>query len=320
MLVPNDDREIPEETAEVAKAAFPKVNVVMKIRDELGPIFADDGFTALYPKIGQPATSPARLALVTILQFMEGLTDREAADAVRSRIDWKYLLALDLTAAGFHYSVLSEFRQRLLDHGEEHILLNRILERCPAAGLLKGQSKQRTDSTRVIANIRARTRIELAAEALRRVLDDLAQIAPTWLQDHIKEEWGKRYGRPVDTKTIRKRKTKLEKLAQTIGADGHFLLAAIYQSETPKTIKTRVAVEVLRQVWVQQYYLQDEKTYWRKKDEHGFPTSGQMIASPDDLDARYSSKYGVGWTGYKLHFTETCASEEPRLITQVTTT
>ena len=320
MLTPNYDHEIPEMTVEVAKAAFPKGNAVMKIRDELGPLFEDHEFAKLYPAIGQPSESPARLALVTILQFMENLTDREAADAVRSRIDWKYLLGLELTDPGFHYSVLSEFRQRLLEHSEEEILLNRILEQCEATGLLKGQSKQRTDSTRVLAKIRSLNRVELAGETMRRVLDDIAQIAPTWLQAHIKEDWGIRYGTPVDTHDIRKSKVKLEELAQTIGEDGHYLLAAIYQEDTPTKIRSLFTVEVLRRVWVQQYYLEEGQSYWRKRDEQGFPPSGTMIASPDDLDARYSSKYGVGWTGYKLHVTETCDPEEPRLITQVTTT
>ena len=123
-------------------------------------------------------SSPACLALVTILQFMENLTDREAADAVRSRIDWKYLLGLELIDPGFHYSVLSEFRQRLLEQGAEHILLNQILAQCEAASLLKGQSKQRTDSTRVLAKIRSLNRVELAGETMRRVLDNIAQIAP----------------------------------------------------------------------------------------------------------------------------------------------
>ena len=94
-------------------------------------------------------------------------------------IDWKYLLSLELTDAGFHYSVLTEFRQRLLEHGEESILLNRILECCEAAGLLNGQSKQRTDSTKVLAKIKSLNRVGLVFETMRRVLDDIAQIAPT---------------------------------------------------------------------------------------------------------------------------------------------
>jgi transposase len=163
----------------------------MEIRDTLGPIFEDKLFSEMYPKIGQPAASPTRLALVTILQFMEDLTDREAADSVRSRIDWKYLLGLELNDPGFHYSVLSEFRLRLLENKAEQMLLERILEGCQTAGLLKGKKKQRTDSTRVLANIRVLNRIELVGETMRRVLDDIAQIAPDWLKPLIQPEWGK---------------------------------------------------------------------------------------------------------------------------------
>ncbi len=102
MLSSNYNDEIPEMTAKVAHAAFPKGNVAMKIRDTLGTIFDDEQFADMYPRLGQPAESPARLAMVSILQFMEDLTDREAANAVRRRIDWKYLLGLELTDPGFH--------------------------------------------------------------------------------------------------------------------------------------------------------------------------------------------------------------------------
>src|SRR5688500_14219990 len=103
---------IPAETARVARAIFPKGNLVMRLSDELGMIFHDQDFADLFPIQGQPAEAPTRLALVTLLQFMEGLTDRQAAEAVRTRIDWKYLLGLELTDPGFDHTVLSEFRQR----------------------------------------------------------------------------------------------------------------------------------------------------------------------------------------------------------------
>src|SRR5438128_2743109 len=122
MLQPEPNTQIPELTRLVAKAAFPAGSVAITLRDELGPIFADDDFTALYPALGQPASSPARLALVTILQFAEDLPDRQAAECVRGRIDWKYALGLELTDPGFHYSVLTEFRQRLVEHGQERLL------------------------------------------------------------------------------------------------------------------------------------------------------------------------------------------------------
>lgn len=318
MLAPNYDDEIPDMTVEVAKAAFPKGNAVMKIRDELGSLFVDEEFATLYPTIGQPAASPARLALVTILQYMENLTDRAAADAVRGRLDWKYLLGLELTDSGFHYSVLSEFRQRLLEHGVEDILLNRILEQCQTAGLLKGQSKQRTDSSHILAAIRILNRVELVGEAMRRVLDDMAQVAPEWLKPLIGPEWGKRYGRRVDSHRLSK--TKRQELAKEIGEDGHVLLKAIYGEDTPDEVKQLTSVEVLRRIWIQQYYINDDKIYWREKDQYGTPTSQTMIVSPDELEARYGSKGSRKWTGYKVHLTETCDEIAPRLITQVETT
>ena len=116
MLQPTDTTAIPAMTHLVAHAAFPNGSLAIRLRDAFGPIFSDAAFTELYPALGQPAESPARLALVTILQFVENLPDRQAADAVRARIDWKYALGLDLSDPGFHYSVLSEFRQRLVTH------------------------------------------------------------------------------------------------------------------------------------------------------------------------------------------------------------
>ena len=85
---------LPEDTARVARAAFPKGNAYLRVYDALGPIYSNPQFAALFPKDGQPAVAPAQLALVTIFQFAEGLSDRQAADAVRGRIDWKYALCM----------------------------------------------------------------------------------------------------------------------------------------------------------------------------------------------------------------------------------
>jgi len=106
---------IPEQTVEVARTAFPKGNPYMRMRDELGPIYTNPEFAHLFPRDGQPAEAPAHLALVSIMQFAEGLSDAQAADAVRARIDWKYALALELTDPGFDSSVLCEFRKRRHD-------------------------------------------------------------------------------------------------------------------------------------------------------------------------------------------------------------
>src|ERR687894_2398825 len=150
---------VPEETARVARAAFPKGNVYMRMYDELGILYANHQFAALFPKRGQPAEAPARLALILVMQFAENLTDRQAADAVRGRIDWKYALGLELTDAGVDFSVLSEFRKRLLAGSQEDLLLDKLLERCRTLGLLKARGPQRMDSTHVLAAVRGLSRL-----------------------------------------------------------------------------------------------------------------------------------------------------------------
>nr|WP_281249888.1 transposase [Streptosporangium canum] len=129
-LRPRPAGEVPESTVRVARAAFPKGCLAIRIRDELGPLFEDEQFAEAFPARGGPGLSPGILALVSVLQFAEGLSDRQAADAVHGRIDWKYGLALELTDAGFDFSVLSEFRDRLIACGIEQRVLDTLLERC----------------------------------------------------------------------------------------------------------------------------------------------------------------------------------------------
>lgn len=318
MLVPDFDKDIPEMTVAVARAAFPKGNRVMRIREALGVIFEDEAFAALYPTLGQPAESPGRLALVTVLQHLENLTDREAAEAVRSRIDWKYMLGLELSDAGFHYSVLSEFRQRLLEGKQEEALLERVLQRCAEQGYLDGRQTQRTDSTHVLANIHVLNRLALVAETMRQALNDIAAVAAAWLQPLILPEWGKRYSRPINLSRLSKRKREV--LVQAIGADGAYLLRAIHEQSTPAAVKGLPSVALLREIWVQQYYQTEEAVVWRERKKHGLPPASLMVASPHDTEARYAAKGQTCWTGYKVHLTETCEENTPRLITHVKTT
>jgi transposase len=125
---------VPEEIARVARAVFPHGNVFIQLRDTLGTIYTDEAFADLFPTHGQPAEVPWRLALITIFQFMEHLTDRQAADAVRDRLAWKYALSLELTDVGFDHTVLSEFRARLVDGNAEQRLLDLFLEQCRKGG------------------------------------------------------------------------------------------------------------------------------------------------------------------------------------------
>jgi transposase len=138
-LKPHPADLIPEETARVARADFPQGNLYLRIRDELGELYNDEQFTILFPRRGQPAESPGRLALALVMQLIEGLSDRQAANAVRGRIDWKYALALELTDTGFDYSMLSEFRARLLQGGQEARLFEALLTLFQEKGWLKAR-------------------------------------------------------------------------------------------------------------------------------------------------------------------------------------
>jgi transposase len=138
---------IPPETARVAHAAFPKGHRYLRLADELDTLFTDEAFGTLFPTHGQPACPPWRLALVTILLCAEGRSDRQAANAVRSRIDWTYALRLELTDPGFDASVLSEFRSRLVAGAAESLLFDTWLIWCRDRQLVNARGRQRTDST-----------------------------------------------------------------------------------------------------------------------------------------------------------------------------
>jgi len=216
-LHPQEIPPIPEETMRVARAAFPRGNVYMRMRDELGTIYEDQLFVSLFPARGQSAEAPWRLAFTTAMQFAEGLSDRQAADAVRSRIDWKYALSLDLTDSGFDHTVLSEFRTRLLAGGAEQLLLDTLLARLRERGLLKARGRQRTDSTHVLAAIRALNRLERVGETLRHALNSLAAVAPDWLRAQVPAAWFDRYGPRMDTYRLPRTAAAREELAAIIG-------------------------------------------------------------------------------------------------------
>jgi transposase len=315
---PRPETGVPEETIRVARAAFPKGNAYMTLRNELETIYTDSQFAPLFSPRGQSAESPWRLAVVTILQFAEGLSDRQAAEAVRSRIDWKYLLGLKLEDAGFDYSVLSEFRDRLIAGGMEQQLLDTLLARFRARGLLKAHSQQRTDSTHIEAAIRILNRLELVGETMRHALNSLAVSAPDWLKAHVPTEWYERYGPRFEQWRLPKTEAERHKLALQIGRDGQQLLLWAYAPDTPETVRKEAAVDILRRVWVQQYYIQDDDIFWRKPDN--LPPSELGIHSPYDPQARFSIKRQTEWLGYKAHLTETCDEDQPHLITHVETT
>jgi transposase len=252
-LHPQAPYPIPEDTQRVARAAFPRGNLYMQVADRLGTLYHDAQFTALFPTRGQPAEAPARLALVTVLQFAEGLSDRQAAAAVRSRIDWKYVLGLELTDAGFHHTVLSEFRTRLVTREAALLLLEALLTVARTQGLLKAHGRQRTDSTHVLAAIRVLNRLERVGETLRAALNSLAVVAPTWVQALAPPEWYERYAHRVENYQMPKTDAARKALAAVIGADGQVLLQAIDTASELPWLREIPMVQTLRRVWAEQY-------------------------------------------------------------------
>ena len=308
---------IPDETKRIATAAFPKGNVYLQMRDEIGNLYQDDLFIDLYSDEGQPGWSPWRLALVTIMQFAENLSDRQAADAVRARLDWKYALSLELTDPGFHYSILSEFRARLVASEKSQILLDQTLSIFKEKGWLKARGQQRTDSTHVLATVRELNQVEVVGETFRYTLNTLATVVPDWLREPMKAEWVERYGERLDEYRLPKEKGEREALVNLIGQDGQYLLECIEKESVLRWLKEIPAVQILKQVWEQQYKIEAGQIRHRELKE--MPPVREWIRSPFDPEARYGKKRSRHWIGYKVHLTETCDDDRPHLITQVET-
>lgn len=320
-LHPQSTHEVPELTAQVAQHAFPRGNLYLDLADHLNSIYTDEEFADLYPsERGRPAYSPARLALCLIVQFAEGLSDRQLADAVRARIDLKYLLRLNLDDPGFDHTLLSDFRERLRVPGQEARLLDQFLAAAQAHKLLRARGRQRTDATHVVAAVRKLNRLECVGETLRAALNDLARVAPAWLACWTPPEWYQRYGPRFEQYRLPKSRAEREALAVTIGGDGCSVLQHCYAPEAPAVVRTLPAVEILRQVWLQQYKVEDGVLHWRTAGE--CPPAEFLIQSPYDIEAHYSRKKSLdtAWVGYKVHVTETCDEDLPHLIVNVETT
>jgi transposase len=309
---------IPPETARVAHAAFPKGHRYLRLADELDTLFTDEAFGTLFPTHGQPACPPWRLALVTILPFAEGLSDRQAANAVRRRIDWTYALRLELTDPGFDASVRSEFRTRLVAGAAESLLFETLLIWCRDRQLVNARGRQRTDSTHILAAVRALNRIEVVGDTMRHALNSLAVVAPEWLRTVSPPAWQDRYARRAEDDRLPIKQAARAALALTIGREGWRLLAAVDDAEAPPWLREVPAVDILRRVWMQNYLWDGTQLHWREADNS--PPAAQFISSPYALEAHYARKHTTQWVGDKVHLTETCEDNLPHLITNVETT
>jgi transposase len=318
-----EPRPWPEPAEEVARAVRAKnygrqVPLPVAVRDHFGELFADAEFASAFGATGPQGWSPGRLALVTVFQRAENLTDRQAAEAVRDRLSWAYALGLDLADTGFDHTVLSEFRTRVVEHGLEEKVLDLLMDRLKEKGLVGAGGKQRTDSTSVIAAVRDLNRLELAGESVRALVEALTVAAPHWLAEVIDVPgFSRRYGRRIDSWKLPTSQTKREALALDYARDGFALLGAVHAPGQPLWLRELPAAQVLRVVLLQNYTRTTasngrEVVKRRKSAEEsgdGLPPGRDRLTSPYDTDARWSVKRDSFWNGFKVHISESCATE-----------
>jgi transposase len=229
------------------------------------------------------------LALVTPLQFAKGLSDRQAANPVRSRIDWKYVLRLELTDAGFDASVLSEFRTRLITGAAKYLLFDTLLTWWRDRHLVKVGVHQRTASTHILAAVRALNQIEVVNETMRYALYSLANVAPEWLRTVSPSERKDRYARRAEDDRLPTKQAARATLAPAIGDDGWRLLSAVDHADTPLWLREIPAVVIQLRVWIQNHLWDGTPLQWREADN--IPLAAQFINSPYDAEAHYARKH-----------------------------
>lgn len=303
---------MPAETAAVGQVIMKAESPYRLIGDKLFDKINEVEYADLYSSEGKPGLSPVILAFVTVFQFMERLPDRQAADSLRIRMDWKYALHLPLTYEGFDFSVLSEFRDRLIAHEAEGRVFETLVTAFQELGLIKERGKQRTDSIAMLTKVRRLSRLELVVETLRLTVGALVKENQEWSEAMIPPSWEERYGE----RFVRQRYSEKEwkEYEVHIGKDGHWLLNRLEKEGVPADLKDLAEVQILRTVWAQQFReVQGQLAYQDLKKYDG----KAQIQTPHDPEARYSRKRHTEWVGDKVQLTETDDEGYPHLITDI---
>src|SRR5512139_1326043 len=299
-------QEIPADTARIGQAILAEGNAYRLVAEQVSDFVSLADFSELYSEQGRGAICPITLALVTIFQFLENVPDRVAAEWVVTRIDWKYALHLPLTALGFHFSDLSNFRARLLEHGAERLVFEKILNWVRARGLLKKHGQQRSDSTHIVGCVERLSRLELAWETLRVGLRALQAVAPDWYVEVIPAVFHAAY---VDRHSDwRLSPAEAARELQQVGGDGFWLLDRLNEP-TPEAVRLLPELVTLRQVWVQQFERQPDSQPVKVRSSRRRGQGKDTLVSPHDPQARWSEKRGQSWLGYRLEVTETAEDD-----------
>jgi len=300
-------RQVPADTTAIGRAVLKEDNVYRQIGDRFDELFPSEAeFASLYDTRGRGAMPPLLMALVTVFQMLEKVPDRLAAEYVASRIDWKYALHLPLAYAGFDWSDLLAFRKRLWEHQQERVLYDHFLAKLQDLGLIKPRGKQRSDSTHVLAVVERLSQLELVCESIRVALCAVSELAADWVRQMLPASFQEAYSHPQSEYGLSQAQVR-NRLVQA-GQDGFWFLAQL-EHAVPAWLCALPAVATLRRVLEQQFPQGPSGPPAEKR-----PTGQGVIESPHEPEARYSTKRGQGWIGYKVQVTETCDEDLPHLI------
>lgn len=306
-------REVPTDTAAIGQKVLKANNVYRQIGERFDELFPQESeFAFLYESLGRGALPPLLSALVTVFQMLEKVPDRQAAEFVASRIDWKYALHLPLDYAGFHWTDLLAFRNRLWKHKQERLLYDRFLAKLQDLGLIKRRGQMRTDSTHVLGVVERLSQLELVTESLRLALRAVSELAPDWAERLLPASFRETYSQQQSEYGLSQTQVR-RKLIQA-GQDGFWFLAQL-DSSAPAHLRQLPAVTTLRTVLEQQFPQGPGAPPAERR-----PTGEGVIESPHEPEARFSAKRGQGWIGYKVQVTETCDAEYPHLIVDIAAT
>lgn len=305
--------EIPEETKKIGEKLLKKGSLYQLVGDEIFEQYRESDFADLYSKEGKPGISPVILAFVSIFQFVEDYPDREAAEAMRMRIDWKYAMHLPLDYAGFDYSVLCEFRERLLKGKAETRIFDLLVKILKDKGLIKNRGKQRTDSTHVLSKVRTLSRVEMVVETLRLAVSAVMKNEREWGEKTTPPSFEERYGERIVIQ--HHTKSEWQEIKKQIGADGAWFIQQLETEGAPAELQDLPEVQVLKTVWAQQFHTEEGQIVFTDAMNHynGF----ERIQTPHDPEARYSKKRKIEWIGDKVQVTETVDQGYPNLITDI---
>ena len=303
---------MPAETGRIGKRLLKENDPYRLIGDQLFEKWKEEEFVDLYSSEGKPGYSPVILAFVSVFQFMERLADRQAAQALRMRLDWKYALHLPLEDSGFDFSVLSEFRDRLIEGKAEQRVFEKLVEAIRGMGLIKEHGKQRTDSIAMLTKVRRLCRVETVVETLRLAIVAIVDTDREWSEEIIPPSWEEKYGE----RFVRQRYSEKEwkEYEEKIGEEGQWLLKRLENGGAPAELQNLPEVQVLKTVWAQQFREEGGQmayTDLKKYDGH------TQIQSPHDPEARYSCKRHFKWVGDKVQVTETEDAGYPHIITDI---